>query len=362
MENTVRQMPKGRLASLDILRGFDLFMLVCFEPIFSAWARAYNSPMLEPVLYQFSHEPWEGFRCWDMVMPLFLFMAGASMPFSLAKYAGNHKALWKKVFRRFIILFILGMICQGNLLGFDPNDIHIYVNTLQSIAAGYVITAFILTYCKGFKKQIIATIALLIIYWIPMTLCGDWTPTGNFAYKVDQAIMGRFCGDPNYTWIWSSLTFGATVMLGAFAGQIMKNAKEEKLKAARTLFIIGVGLIVIALIWSLQMPIIKHIWTCSMCLFAGGISFLLMALFYLIIDCLDIHKGLNWLKFYGMNSIVAYFIGEQINFRSAFESLGYGMQQYLGDTYYPVWINFGNYMIIFLILWFMYRQHIFIKI
>ena len=213
MAKNTSQSFAGRLASLDILRGFDLFMLVFFQPVFMKLARTLDWPSLKPIMYQLSHEPWEGFRCWDMVMPLFMFMAGAAMPFSLSKYKNNPTALWRKVIKRFIILFILGMIGQGNLLGLDPNDVHLYVNTLQAIGAGYVISAFILTNFR-WKGQILATILLLIIYWIPMTFCGDWTPTGNFAYKVDQLIMGRFCGDPEYTWIWSSLTFGVTVMLG----------------------------------------------------------------------------------------------------------------------------------------------------
>ena len=74
-----------RLASLDILRGFDLFLLVFFQPVFVALVRQLNLPFLDEVLYQLDHEVWEGFRFWDLVMPLFLFMTGASIPFSLSK-------------------------------------------------------------------------------------------------------------------------------------------------------------------------------------------------------------------------------------------------------------------------------------
>ena len=84
--NKVPENDFTRLASLDILRGFDLFLLVFFQPVFVALARQLNLPFLDEVLYQFDHEVWEGFRFWDLVMPLFLFMTGASMPFSLSKY------------------------------------------------------------------------------------------------------------------------------------------------------------------------------------------------------------------------------------------------------------------------------------
>ena len=253
------------------------------------------------------------------------------------------------------------MIGQGNLLGLDPNDIHLYVNTLQAIGTGYVITAFLLTYFNR-RGQILATVLLLVIYWLPMTLLGDWTPEGNFAYKVDQLIMGRFCGNPHYTWIWSSLTFGVTVMLGAFAGQMMKDGQTDRRKTCLNMIVMGVALTVGGLLWSVQMPIIKHIWTCSMTLFAGGISFLFMALFYFIVDCKGRKKGLDWLKIYGMNSIVAYMIGEYVNFRSIVESVSYGLKQYLSADGYDAWLAFGNFLIVFFILRWMYRQRIFIKI
>lgn len=76
----------SRLASLDILRGFDLFLLVFFQPVFVALGQQLDLPFLNRLVYQFDHEAWVGFHLWDLVMPLFLFMTGASMPFSLSKY------------------------------------------------------------------------------------------------------------------------------------------------------------------------------------------------------------------------------------------------------------------------------------
>lgn len=136
----------SRLASLDILRGFDLFLLVFFQPVFAALARQLNLPFLNDILYQFDHEVWEGFRFWDLVMPLFLFMTGASMPFSLSKYVGMSGSYWpvyRRILRRVFLLFIFGMIVQGNLLGLDSSHIYLYSNTLQSIAVGYFIAAVI---------------------------------------------------------------------------------------------------------------------------------------------------------------------------------------------------------------------------
>lgn len=365
-----------RLASLDILRGFDLFLLVFFQPVFVALGQRLNLPWLNDILYQFDHEGWIGFRFWDLVMPLFLFMTGASMPFSFSKYKNNPDkgAIYRKIIKRFILLFIFGMIVQGNLLGFNPKYVYLYTNTLQAIASGYLIAAIIQLHCS-FKWQLFVTFILLLAYWIPMTFLGDFTPDGNFADKVDRLVLGRFRDgvywgeDGNwhfspyytYTWIWSSLTFGVTVMLGAFAGKIMKEGKADRKKVVRMLLVTGVALVGISLLWSLQMPIIKRLWTCSMTLFSGGLCFLLMGLFYYWIDCKGHTWGLNWLKIYGMNSITAYILGEIINFRCVAASVSYGLEQYLGH-YYGVWLSFANYLIVFLILRMMYKHKIFLRI
>lgn len=376
MNNPLSPTPSGRLASLDILRGFDLFLLVFFQPVFSALAQRLNLPWLNSVLYQFDHEVWVGFRFWDLIMPLFLFMTGASMPFSFSKFKDdpNKGPIYRKILKRFILLFIFGMIVQGNLLGLDPRHIYLYSNTLQAIAAGYVIAAVVQLHCS-FKWQIIVTLLLLLAYWIPMTFLGDFTPDGNFAEKVDRVVLGRFrdgvyWGEDgiwhfspsyNYTWILSSLTFGVTVMLGTFAGKIMKEGKEDRRRVVQKLLLAGVVLIGISLLWSLQMPIIKRVWTCSMTLFSGGLCFLLMGGFYYWIDYKGHTNGLNWLKIYGMNSITAYILGEVVNFRCVAASVSYGLEQYMGD-YYGVWLSFANYLIVFLILRMMYKHQFFLKI
>lgn len=366
----------SRLASLDILRGFDLFLLVFFQPILVALGHKLNLPFLNDILYQFDHEVWDGFRFWDLVMPLFLFMTGAAMPFSLSKYmnGSDKRAVYKKIARRVVILFILGMVVQGNLLGLNPQYIYLYTNTLQAIATGYLIAAMILLHCSS-RWQIIVTIILLLVYWLPMTFMGDFTPEGNFAEKVDRLVLGRFRDgvywnqdgtwsfSPHYTytWIWSSLTFGVTVMLGAFAGKIMKAGKENRRQVVQTLLLTGLVLVGVALLWSLQMPVNKRIWSATMTLLSGGYCFLLMAIFYYWIDYRGHTRGWNWLKIYGMNSITAYLLGEVVNFRCVVASVSYGLEQYINE-YYPVWLTFANYLIVFFILRVMYKNNVFLKI
>ena len=370
----MKQTPGNRLSSLDILRGLTLFLLVFFQPVLRTLCRAIDSPFInDHILYHFSHETWVGFRFWDMIMPMFLFMCGITIPFSLSKYAGRTKDAHLKIFRRFVILFILGMVVQGNLLGLDWKNIYFYSNTLQAIACGYAIAALAQLHLSD-KGRLIVVAALAIIYWIPMTFMGDFTTSGNFAEMVDRTVLGRFrdgvywdeAGQWHYgehyyyTWIWSSLTFGVTGLLGSIAGNLIKHT-QDRFKTARTLSFIGLGLLAAGGLWSLQMPIIKPIWTSSMALWAGGFSYLALSLFYYVVDCKGYSYGLNWLKYYGMNSIVAYLIGNVISFKSVSNSLFHGFEQYLGG-FYPTLITFSNVLILFFILRHLYRQGKFYKI
>ena len=369
-----------RLGSLDVLRGFDLFCLVFFQPVLRSLGRAMNIPWMDSICSQFEHVQWEGFAFWDIIMPLFMFMAGVSMPFAFDKHLRTESKLqlYKRVLKRVLLLFLFGMMCQGNLLSFDPNRIFFYSNTLQAIAVGYLIAAVLLIHFQQ-KGQLLITSGLLLLYWAFLSFVqvngfggGNFTPDLNLAEYIDRVILGRFrdgsvltgtgldFGKYRYTWIISSLNFGVTVMTGVFAGQLLKG-NLPKIKKFQYLVFGGISMIVAGLLWGLQMPIIKHIWTSSMTVFSSGICFLLMALFYYLVDYRNYGKYLNWLKIYGMNSILAYLIYELVDFSSVTKSIFHGMEQFMGN-YYLTLIKLGNVSILFFILWLMYRKGKFLKV
>ena len=350
---------KQRLASLDILRGFDLFLLLFVGPVVSTLAQVSDAEWATALAYHFDHAAWDGLRMWDLVMPLFMFMAGVSMPFALRK-ENKGAAIWRRIFKRVILLFLLGMVVQGGLLTFNWNHFTLYTNTLQAIGFGYGIAAICLL-TLSVRMQVLTTLVLLIIYAIPMMLVGDYTQEGNFANLVDATILGRFRGDPSYTWVWSTLTFAATTLLGALSGQVIRY--KELTKQRITLFLMGIGILLLigGYVWGEFLPINKRLWTSSMTLVTGGYCYLLLALFYYVIDVLEWSRGLEWLKWYGMNAIAAYMIGECINFRSVVHSVSYGLQPFLGD-YYNLFLTFGNCLVLLLILRWMYRNKIFWKV
>ena len=125
--------------------------------------------------------------------------------------------------------------------------------------------------------------------------------------------------------------------------------------------VIGAVLLIIGFVWSSQMPIIKRLWTSSMTLFSGGICFLLLAVFYYVIDVRKIQKPFLWLRIYGMNSIVAYVLFELVNFRSVGTSLFYGLEQF-SENLYPFFIELSQVGCVFGVLFFMYRRNYFVKI
>ena len=366
-----------RLLSLDVLRGFDLFLLVALQPVLVAVLRQLDCDALNnTVLYQLDHAQWEGIRAWDMVMPLFLFMSGVTMPYSLPKYRtlnGDVK-VWARVLKRFALLFMLGMLVQGNVLSLDADRVYIYSNTLQAIAVGYLLTVPMVLYLKP-KQQIAAIAALMVVYSIPMYLWGDWSAQGNFAAVVDKVVLGRFRDGSmlaadgsvqfaawyDYTWLWSSLTFCCTVALGSLAGHLTKNGNDDRKATACKLALVGAVLLVAGMLCGFTQPVIKRIWTASFTIYSAGWCYMLLALFYWWIDVKGHTKGWGWLLCFGCNAITAYLIGEMVNFRGVADSLLYGTEQYIG-TWYPVLLTLCNSVIVFFILKVMYRAKLFLKV
>ena len=372
----------SRLESLDVLRGFDLFCLVGLEELMHTLKPAVDAPWFDKFMWAFTHVDWEGFSTWDLVMPLFMFMTGITIPFALSRYKseGAGGAVYRRIARRVILLWIFGMMCQGNLLGLNPDRIYLYSNTLQAIAAGYLIAA-LLYLNSGIRTQVTVAVGLLLTYWLGMEFfrCdgyggGLYTPDGNFAEWVDRVCLGRFrdgawmdgetvCFSPgyHYTWIWSTLTFGVTTLTGVFAGHILRSKTFAPLRKVGLLTGIGALMVALGWTWGLSHPVIKRLWTGSMVLVSSGYCWLLMGAFYYIIDCKGHHKHIGWLKMYGMNSIVAYMLACCVSFSSIGRSLFYGLEPYLGH-YYPALITASNALLLYGILWIMYKNKVFLKV
>ncbi|MCP4259854.1 MAG: DUF5009 domain-containing protein [Planctomycetes bacterium] len=371
-----QSLPKTRIMSIDALRGFDMFWIIGGGRIFSSLNDVSDSPATQLIKTQLTHVKWEGFRFEDLIMPLFLFIVGVVMPFAFNKRLeqGHSKSrLYRHILMRFVILFVLGMIAQGCLLEYDLSQLRIFSNTLQAIAVGYLISAIILLNLK-IVWQIVTTGALLLLFWALMMLipvpehgAGVLTPEGNLAIYIDRLILGVFIDgtNPPYTWILSGMTFACTVMLGVFAGHLLRCQKTNSQKVL-LLTAMGFGSLMLGWIWNgclwiFSFPIIKHLWTSSFVLYSAGWCFLLLALFCLIIDVWGFKKWAFGFVVIGTNAIAVYMATRVFNFHIIGDIFVGGLEKWCGP-----WNGFiqavAGFAVVWLILFWLYRKKTFIKI
>jgi predicted acyltransferase len=382
---------QGRVASVDALRGFDMFWIIGGHAIVFAFAGLFWEPIPAWLEYQMRHPPWIGFSAWDMIMPLFLFIVGVAMPFSFGKrIAQGHSKfhIYRKVVLRTAILFFLGMIAQGNLLEFKLDTLHVYCNTLQAIAVGYLFASIILLQLP-IVLQVTVTAGLLAGFWALMTYvpfpggeAGTLEPFNNLALYIDKTILGRFDDGNSYTWILSGMGFTATVMLGVFGGQILRGKWSAWTKAA-VLTLLGIVCLGAGWAWGfwlpevtadstdfakqLAFPVIKHLWTSSMVLWAGGWSYLLLAAFYVLIDILGWRRWAFPFIVIGANAIAVYMATHVIRFRGITDPILDGLMAQLRRTEQlasaeELIRSLAAFMLIWLLLWYMYRKKTFIRI
>ncbi len=377
----------GRVISIDALRGFDMFWIIGGRGVFLAVLGLFMIEIPESVMDQISHPQWIGFSAWDMIMPLFLFIVGTAMPFSFAKrlQQGQGKArLYLKIVIRTVVLFVFGMAAQGRLLDFDLSTLHICSNTLQAIACGYLVAAVLLLEVS-LLGQIAVTALLLLGYWavlalipVPGNEAGILQPQLNLALHIDRTILGRFDDGTTYTWILSGMGFVATVMLGVFSGQLLRSKQTPWMKVL-WLVLIGLGCLGAGWVWSLKFPIIKHIWSSSMVLWAGGWSFLLLALFYAVIDVIGLRFWAFPFVVIGSNAIAVYMATHLIDFHDISDPIIGGLAPHL-DAYKGVLYEIARgekllqvtcgeafsqvaaFAVIWSILWYMYRKRTFLRI
>jgi predicted acyltransferase len=359
----------SRVNSVDALRGFDLFWIIGAEAMLKSLNRIFDSPTTNFISTQLNHVEWTGFRFYELIMPLFLFIVGVSLPFSFRRRlekSPSKATLWPHIIKRVLLLWILGIAVQGNLFDYDWSKIKFYSNTLQAIASGYLISAILVLYLKV-SWQAIGTLLLMLVYWAILALApvpgigaGVITPDGNFAIYFDKLILGSFQDGTTYSWIISSLNFGATTMLGVFAGYLLQSELKINKKVI-WLVIAGIALIILGSIWHIWLPSVKHIWTSSFVLFSGGICLLSLALFLWLVDGLNFKKGFLFFTIIGMNAIFAYCASHLFDFGQVADVVVGGLKQHTGDWYRFI-RALGGFGVLYLILWQMYKHKIFIKI
>jgi predicted acyltransferase len=357
-----------RLLCVDALRGFDMLWIIGGSEVLVTLSKATGLGFLSSLPIQFDHA-WGQFHFYDIIMPLFLFIVGVVMPVSFKKRLSRGETkgkLYSHILKRVIILYILGLIASGHLLTFDLAKIHLWTDTLHAIAIGYLVSSIMVLELK-LKWQLSITTSLLFLYWGIMALVpipghqpGIFEQDMNLALYVDNAVLGHFQEGLGWTYILTNLTFICSVMLGVFAGNILQSNRPA-MKKAGLLALIGLSCMIAGKIWGLWFPIIHHLWTSSLVLFAGGLSFLLLSFFYLVIDVWGFKKWAFPFVVIGMNAIVVYVATHLFDFSIIGNVFIGGISKYMG-----VWNEFvqalSALILIWLILYWMYRKKTFVKI
>ncbi len=357
-----------RLLSLDGLRGFDMFWIIGGQQLVRSLAKVWPGRFTDALAQQFEHVPWVGLHLFDLIWTLFMFMVGVSLSFSIAKRKRmneSQRTILYHAIKRALILFTLGMIAQGNLLDFSLATFHPFYSVLHGIAAGYLI-ATIVTLKFRVRGQAIVTAVFLLLYWIllvsipvPGVGRGVLTPTGNAAAYIDSVLQGRFHYGEN-TWFLSYLGFAASVLIGVIAGELLQSGRSPRVKCL-TMFGYGLALLLSGLIFSLWLPIIKLLWTSSFVLVAGGLSCLLMAVFYLVVDVLGYRRWVFPFTVIGMNALAVYMATILFDFRQIGNIFVGHLLARAGR-----WDQFVSeaaaLAVVWLLLYWMYRTRSFVKV
>lgn len=361
-----------RLYSLDALRGFDMFWIMGAEEIFHALFKVTGAPFWGAISNELIHPDWNGFHFYDLIFPLFLFMAGVATPYSvgreLEKGKSKKELVWRVV-KRGLILVLLGIIANNGLEIKPVAEIR-FGSVLGRIGLAYMFANIIYIYTKE-RTQVIWFAGLLIGYWLllkftaaPGFAAGDLTMEGNFASYVDRLIMpGKlYLGIHDPEGLMSTIPAICTGLLGIMTGNFLK--KNTMAPVRKTLYMAVSGILFIALahVWDLDFPINKNLWSSSFVLNVGGYSLLLLALFYYIIDIRGYTKWAFFFKVIGMNSILIYMSGHFIDWEYTNNAFFQWLGQLVGDPFNIVVMAICYVMVKWLFLYFMYSKKVFLRV
>ena len=354
-----------RLMSVDALRGFDMFWIIGANSLVSALNHFSQTRPTSFLANQLEHVAWKGFHFYDLIFPLFVFLVGVSLVFSLTKtieQAGRAEAL-KRIFRRSVLLFVIGIFYSGGFTNPWP-DIRL-MGVLNRIALAYFFAG--LLFCFFRPRALVAIcLGILVGYWALMTFvpirdiqltksnlarlaeqAGDdkaaelfhdarnpstikdspaWAAAEKMFYATTNWVTGKY--DPGHNLAdhidfqylpgkkhdtffdpegyLSTLPAVATCLLGVFAGLLLRNPSLPGTQKVIWLISFGIAGAALGWLWDFQFPVVKKIWTSSYVFVAGGYSAMLLGVFYLIVDVWQARAWCQPFVWIGMNAITIY--------------------------------------------------------
>jgi predicted acyltransferase len=386
-----------RLVSLDAFRGMVMTLMLGERMRLPEVARAFpHSAMWALIAFNTEHVDWQGCSLHDLIQPAFSFLVGAALPFSIASRKRRGEAfghMFGHAVRRALILIFLGIFLRSLT---SPQTYFTFEDTLTQIGLGYVFL-FLLGFTRA-RTQVVVLILILICFWAAFALypapgpqfeyarvgvpqnwthnytgfLSHWNKNSNLSWAFDVWFLNLFPREHPFVFNeggWSTLSFIptlGTMIMGLLAGEWLKAAgsKEQKL---RGLMIAGMGLVLLGLAcqWTGICPIVKRVWTSSYTLYSGGLVVLILAGFYALIEWKEWRRWAFPLVVVGMNSIAVYVMSWTMSdfFGNALDRhVGGAIAAIAGPTLQPVLHGFAIMLIFWLILVWMYRRKIFLRI
>lgn len=387
----------ARLLSLDAFRGLVMVLMLGEHMRLFDVARAFpHSVLWRVIAFNTQHVEWQGCSLHDLIQPAFSFLVGAALPFSIAsrKMKGQtFGPMLGHAIRRALILIFLGIFLRSL---WSTQTYYTFEDTLTQIGLGYVFL-FLLGFTRV-RTQVVTLVLILICFWAAFALypapgpqfdyarvgvppdwphlytgfLSHWNKNSNLSWAFDVWFLNLFPREHPFVFNeggWSTLSFIptlGTMIMGLVAGEWLKSegSKERKLQG---LVIAGVALLLLGLAcqWAGICPIVKRVWTSSYTLYSGGWVVLILAGLYALIDWKGWRRWAFPLVVVGMNSIAVYVMSWTMSaFFSAALDRHFGKMISLlaGPTFEPALHGFLMLLIFWLILFWMYRRKIFLRI
>jgi predicted acyltransferase len=386
-----------RVTSIDAFRGFVMFLMLAEAMrLWTVHAAYPASRFWALVAFNTEHVPWQGCSLHDLIQPAFSFLAGAALPFSIASRSRRGESFGRMLAHaawRSVVLIALGIFLRS--LGSD-RTYWTFEDTLTQIGLGYTIL-FLLAFAS-LRVQVAAFVVILAGFWAafvayPLPAAGfdypavgvpaDWphlyrgflahfNKNSNVSWAFDVWFLNLFPREAPFRYNeggWSTLSFIptiATMMLGLWAGKWLMTARDAREKTLG-LVVAGVALALAGLVlqWLHVVPIVKRIWTSSYTLYSGGLVLLLLAAFHGTIEWRGWKRWSFPLLVIGMNSIAVYVMSwtlERPVSAALVRHLGRGPFQVAGPAFEPVLKGAGVLLVFWLVLYWMYRRRLFLRI
>lgn len=364
-----KNVQERRLLSLDVFRGFDMMFIMGIEGIIVTVCKLFPGGEDFLLAKNMEHVDWNGLYFMDTIFPTFLFIAGISFPFSYAKQlsrGANKTKVHAKLFRRVAILILLGCLYNGLLEGGFGHPR--FCSVLGRIGLAWMVAALFYIHLST-RSRVWLTGSLLIGYWllvrfVPAPDAVGAAPLsfeGNIVGYIDRLLM------PGHLYLETFDPEGllgivpatVTAMLGMFTGEYVRSSHQHKV---RTLFCTAVLMLVIGLLWSLDFPLNKNLWSSSFVLVVGAYSLAMFALFYWLID---VRGWQGWTLFFqviGMNSITIYLLQRIVDMGGVSRFFLGSVAMLLPDDWATVLLAIGYVAFSWLVLYFLYRQKVFLKV